>query len=227
MLKRIVCPLAVSMLILVLSGFLCAQGEKKIAYGILIDNTRSLETQFPQVKALAKGVVRRINQHGSVSIFSFVAQSNKRDPPAVITSGFESNQEKSLEGYIDNLRVEPGQTTLMDAIYSIAEKLNVKANLDKETFADKTIILVTDGEDRISKVKEKQLIKELRENGIKVYAVGLIQALDDEGGLIRKSPRATATEFLKKIAKETGGRVIFPKSKQIDLDTLLSELLTK
>ncbi|MBA2526734.1 MAG: hypothetical protein H0V18_13275 [Pyrinomonadaceae bacterium] len=56
----------------------------------------------------------------------------------------------------------------MDAIYSIAEILNAKVNLDKDTFAGKAIILLTDGEDRVSKIKEKQLIQALKESGIKV-----------------------------------------------------------
>ncbi len=73
-----------------------------------------------------------------------------------------------LDSYIDNLAIEAGQTTLMDAIYSIAEILNAKVNLDKDTFAGKAIILLTDGEDRVSKIKEKQLIQALKESGIKV-----------------------------------------------------------
>lgn len=53
----------------------------------------------------------------------------------------------------------------------------------------KVLILITDGEDRESKIKEKQLIAELKQNQIKVYAVGLVQELDEGSGLIRKSSR--------------------------------------
>src|ERR1700682_4716519 len=205
--------LTVLLLTLILSALASAQNEKKIVYAVLIDNTRSLETQFPQVRALAKGVVTQINQRGSISLFSFMAQGDKRHTLAVVTWGVEWSQDRRLlDTYIDNLRIEAGQTTLLDAIHSIAEKLNAKASFDKNAFADKVMILITDGEDRVSKVKEKELIKELKESGIKVCAIGLIQALDEYGGIIVKSPKETAIGFLKKITKETGGVVIFPKS---------------
>lgn len=215
-------------LTLALSSLAFPQSEKKIAYGVLIDNTRSLETQFPQLKALAKKVVRHVHQRGSISLFNFTAQGDKRNPRAIVTSGVEWSQDESLlNGYIDSLRIEAGQTTLMDAIYTIAGELDGKAGLDRDAFTDKIIILLTDGEDRVSKVKEKQLIKELKERGVKVYAIGLVQALDEEGGLIRKSPKETATTFLNRITKETSGRVIFPTSKQTEVDALLSAILAK
>jgi hypothetical protein len=217
-------PLAV-FLTLVLANTVIAQNEKKIAYGILIDNTGSLKSQFSEVKMLGKGLVKHVHQHGSISLFSFIRQSTKNDPLAVIKPGVEWSEDKSiLDRYIDNLAVEAGQTTLKDAIYSIAENLNTKMALDKDGFTAKVIILVTDGEDRVSKVKEKELIQVLNESGIKVYALGLVQELERDGGFIRRNPKDKAVDFLKKITKETGGRVIFPKG-QTNIDSLVRELL--
>lgn len=119
-------------------------------------------------------------------------------------------QDKNLlENYIDNLFVVPGQTTLMDAIGLAAEQVNAKARLDNVAFRDKVLFLATDGEDRGSKINEDQLIKILKKNGIKVYAIGLVKELDKEGGLIRKSPREKSKGFLEKITKETGGALCF------------------
>ena len=123
--------------------------------------------------------------------------------------------------------MQTGQTTLLDAIYSVAERLNTKVNLDRNAFSHKVLILITDGEDRVSKVKEKELIKQLKDSGVKVYAVGLVQELDRESGLIRRSPRCGAEEFLKRVTKETGGRVKFPTSIEQNVDGLLSELFVE
>jgi len=71
---------------------------------------------------------------------------------------------------------------------------------------------------------EPLVIKELKATGVKVYAIGLIRQLDADT-LIRISPRERAETFLTKITKETGGRAVFPKSKKIDVDGLLNELL--
>jgi len=112
----------------------------------------------------------------------------------------------------------------MDAINSVAEQVSTKANLDKDTFGDKIIFLITDGEDTASTIKEKQLIKTLKESGIKVYAVGLIKELNNyEETLFHRSKRERAIGFLEKITKETGGRAVFPKSKK-DVSSLLNEL---
>jgi uncharacterized protein YegL len=205
-----------------------AQVEKKSAYAILIDNTGSLRTQFSQVKAFGKGVVARIYQRGPVSLFNFKTQGSKTNSLAVVTSGIEWSEDISvLENYIDTLKVQPGQTTLMDAIYSVADSLNSKVNMGSNAFSEKVIILITDGEDRVSKVKEKQLVKQLHDCGVTVYAVGLVQELDREAGLIRRSTRPQAEEFLKRLTKETGGRVKFPKSNEQNVAGLLNELFAK
>lgn len=54
----------------------------------------------------------------------------------------------------------------------------------------------------------------MKENRIKVYAIGLLEALGTDGGFVGASPQVKSKDFLKKITKETGGRVIFPKEKQ-------------
>jgi uncharacterized protein YegL len=147
---------------------------------------------------------------------------------AVIISGVEWSQDKpALDTYMDSLLIVPGQTTLMDAIHSMAEQLNTKANLDKDAFGEKVIYLITDGEERESRIKEKQLIQILKESGIRVYAVGLIKELNNVGGVIQKAPKEKAVSFLEKITKETGGRVVFPKSKKNDVRVLLNELFAK
>jgi Ca-activated chloride channel family protein len=87
--------------------------------------------------------------------------------------------------------------------------------------------VITDGEDRVSKMKEKQLIEKLRETGIKFYAIGLVTELDAESGLLNKSPKTKAAEFLKRAAKETGGRAVFPRSSKADVSSLLNELFAE
>jgi len=192
----------------------------------LIDNTGSLRTQFKQVLTFGDAVVRQTREKGPVSIFSFASSGDKRHQLAVATLGIASSQDEAvLHKYIENLFVQPGQTALMDAIYTMAEGFQAKT--DQNSGGDRVIILITDGEDRISKVKEKQLTETLKDRGVRVYAIGMIQELDDDTGLTRKSTKEKATEFLQRITKETGGRVYFPKSENIDSDTLVKLLLAR
>ncbi|HVG34071.1 MAG TPA: VWA domain-containing protein [Pyrinomonadaceae bacterium] len=202
-----------------------AQTEKKVASAVLIDNTGSLRSQFDDVLFLGKGVVELSHRRGPVSVFNFKESDDKKFPQALISSGVQWSQDKNLiENYLDTLSITSGQTRLYDAIYYIAEQLNAKVDQDKDAFGDKAIFLVTDGEDRGSTIKDKQLIKLLRESGIKVYAFGLVKELDAEGGMIRMSQKEKAIKFLEKIAKETDGRVVFSKSKKDNVVSLLNAM---
>jgi len=206
------------------SGF--AQGDKKTAYAILLDNTGSLRSQFNQVEAFGKGLVHRTSQRGPVSLFSFMSEGIGQGSRARVTMGTEWTQdERVLNRYLDNIYVQGGQTTLLDAISLMAEKLDAKVDADKNAFSHKVIIVVTDGEDRVSNINEKKLISILHERGATVYAVGLVDELKSEGGLTRKSPRERAVDFLKSVTRETGGRVIFPKRGQADIDVIVGTLL--
>jgi Ca-activated chloride channel family protein len=219
---------AAFLLVLIFCDLSLAQNEKKVFYAVLIDNTGSLRTQFDYVKSLGKGVIEHIPQHGVISLFNFTTQGDVLNRTAVVTSGVPWTEDKTaLDDFILGLTIRPGRTVLFDGIYSIAETLNNKANLDKDAPSVKIIIVITDGEDRVSKINDKLLIEKLKETGIKFYAIGLVSELDVEGGLINKSPKTKAVDFMKRAAKETGGRAVFPKSSKTELSSLINELFAE
>lgn len=261
--KRISVSLLLGLLLAFFSTSAFAQSEKKTAYAILLDNTRSLEKQFPQVIIIGEGIASRVRERGPVSLFNFIT---KRDEDAfvdlygedaheggnhdlaVAAVGVEWSQDDNVLGqYIGGLSVVRGNTSLFEAVHSMAEALNKKVGAEKEAFGDKVIILITDGEHRVKhslggptvtrhiptddedewKEQEGRVISELKQSGIKVYAVGLIRELNAYGGLGHMSTKEKAESFLKKITRETGGRVVFPNSKKIDIEALLAELLGK
>ena len=74
------------------------------------------------------------------------------------------------------------------------------------------MILVTDGEDRVSYYKQEQLFARLREQDVQIYVIGFVNELDREGGFIRKSSKDRAVSLINKLALETGGRAFFPQS---------------
>jgi len=149
---------------------------------------------------------------------------------AVVTKPFEMEGNKrsfvadhgiaELSKYCDSLITIPNQklltvlgpqTTLLDAIEFIGD------SLDQESpDTNKVIILITDGEERSSRINQKELIQKLNEHKTSVFAIGLVQQLDKS--------RSKAVDLLKLITKETGGRVVFPKSDRQNLQSLLAEL---
>jgi uncharacterized protein with von Willebrand factor type A (vWA) domain len=156
--------------VLVLPTLTFAQSEKKGAYGILLDNTGTMRTQFETVKTLGKAVAQDVSKRGIVSVFNFETQGDINDRKnffAVATSGTEWSQDKNvIEKYIDNINIAAGKTTLWDAIRSMAKATDEKTKAEK--LSEKIIVLITDGEDRDSEVTDKQLIEELKGIGVKV-----------------------------------------------------------
>jgi hypothetical protein len=182
------------------------------AVGILVDNTGSLRTQFKLEVELAKEVVKGTKPETSLSLFRF--KSDKGTQTATLHVEVECDVDpKAIVKGIDGLSTLGGQTALIDTIQDAAEFLNEHS--DKcEKYSDRSLVLITDGEDRVSKVTVDKLVSYLTKSNIRVYAVGLTTELLDEAGFLGQSPRSKAEKFLKKITKETGGKVVFPKKSQ-------------
>ena len=210
-LSRILRLFPVLLLLLSLAGLCSAQDQKKISYAIFLDNSGSMRSQFDQVNAIGKAVMRQIRGRGPVSIFDFTTQGRLQDARAVVTPRLAASQDEGeLERAIDELFVIGGQTTLLDAVSVINDSFD-----QSNDASERVIILITDGEDRKSQITSATLIQKLKQSKTRVYAVGMVRAL---------SSRSKSENLLKNLTKETGGRVVFTSSDHDDLQRLISEL---
>lgn len=210
--RRIILILACAMVICMLGPIVRAQEQKKLAFGILIDNTGSMRGQFETVLNLGRGIVHQVHNHGPVSIFDFESEGigpGMRARPVVRIEA--SQNEELLSRTVDNLYVEGGQTTLLDAIDMIAGSLE-----QKFPDATKIIVVISDGEDRVSRIKKETLVQQLKEEKIAVFAIGLTQQLEKH--------KSKSTDLLNFLTKETGGRAVFPNSKTANVDQIVTAL---
>ncbi len=92
-----------------------------------------------------------------------------------------------------------GTTAIWDAIWAVSEELFSDAAKEKR----RAIILISDGVDTTSRVKNDEAIKRAISAEVAVYAVGIGDDQNFEG--IKKSS-------LRKIAERTGGRAYFPRN---------------
>ncbi len=200
--------------LVLLTSIVCtAQEDKKLEYAILIDSTGSMRSQFEVVLRLGKAVAHQVHDHGPVSIFCFRGEGIGRGSRAVATPLIERSQDENLiDRTTESIYIEGGQTTLLDAVEAMAERLN-----QPPAARDKVIILITDGEDRVRDKNRKEVLAKLKESKTSVYAIGLVEQLES-------GKRSKATDLLKSLTEETGGRVIFPKSNQLEIESLLNEL---
>jgi len=213
-------------LTVVCSTVVFAQAEKKVATALLVDNTGSMRSQFNLVIDVSRGIAEQAQPRGPVRSFAFMPQGSGPGSIAMVLPKVEWTEDQNLlTRTIDNLYIVPGQTKLLDAITSVAVDLNSRVALEPDAFSGKVIFLVTDGEDRSSKTNTKDLIKLLKESGIQVNAVGLVEELErDRFG--SSSKRVKAEDLLKKLTQETGGRVVFAKSRA-DATEVLQRLWNK
>jgi uncharacterized protein with von Willebrand factor type A (vWA) domain len=211
-LSQLIRGLAIALLIFTTAAFAIAQNKPKISYGLLLDSTGSMRSQFGTVLEIGRAVVHQAAPHGPISIFNFESQGIGRESKAVpVIRIQQSRDEAKLDRTIDGLYVEGGQTALLDAIEFIADHLQSSA-----PDSEKVIVIVSDGEDRVSKVNSKELIQQLKDRKIKAFAVGLVRELES-------GKRSKATKLLTTLSSETGGRAVFPEG-IVNIQEALKEL---
>jgi Ca-activated chloride channel family protein len=184
-----------------------SKSEVPTNYSLVIDNSNSLRPQIEKVIEASKIIINSNRPADETSIIRFVSSTKIE-----ILQDFTNNKAE-LSETLDNLYTEGGQTAIIDAVYLAAEKVNeYEKSRNANDRKRRALILVSDGEDRDSYYKEQQLFDLLKETDVQIYAVGFINDLSKEGGLISKSPQGKAKAFLEKLATETGGKVYFPNS---------------
>jgi len=91
---------------------------------------------------------------------------------------------------------------------------------------ERILVVITDGEDRASIAKPADLIEFVKARKVKVYVVGLLGDMSKESGVLAQSPAKKSKDFLLKLAKDTGGRVVFPKDKDT-ADAIVDSLFSQ
>jgi len=158
--------------------------EVPVSYGLVVDNSGSMRSQLQKVIDSARTIVES-NRPGDETFLVRFISSDKIET----LQDFTSNKEALMDA-LDNMYVEGGQTAVLDAVYLSAERVaQYKKGNALNDRRRRALILVTDGEDRSSYYKERQLFESLREEDVQIYIIGFVNELDKEGGLIHKSPR--------------------------------------
>ena len=192
--------------------------EVPISYGLAVDTSGSLRTQLQSVIDAGKSIVNT-NKPGDETFLVRFISSDK----IITEQDFTSNQDLLIDA-LDALYTEGGQTAVIDAVYLSAERLAEYKKGDDNDRRRRALIVVTDGEDRVSFYKQEQLFARLREQDVQIYVIGFVNELDKDGGFIRKSPRERSVNLINKMASETGGRAFFPQSLS-ELPQIASEIV--
>ena len=170
-----------------------------LEYGLLVDTSGSLRGQFDMVVDAAVAVVEAKAPTDEMFLLRFVSTDKIQ-----VVQEWTSDQALLKKRLNESLFIEGGQSAILDAVYEGAKHLSQR--LKSEHDARRAgLVLMTDGEDRVSYFKEVQLMKLVRELNVQVFVIGFTQ------GLAKNSSRK-ATSLLMKLAQESGGDAYFPSS---------------
>ncbi len=172
--------------------------DAPISVGLVIDNSGSMRNKRERVNSAALTFVRESNPDDETFIVSF-------DDEAYLEQDFTGSIGNLLDA-LDNIDTR-GETALNDAIYLSLEFVEAEGRMDK-----KALLVISDGEDSSSKYGFNSVLERAKEADVTVYAIGLLEANDERGGLFRRSPSQRARKELEELAEATGGQAFFPES---------------
>lgn len=188
--------------------------ERPIHYAIAIDTSGSFR-QLLSAELEAVSVIIKNNRDTDELFIERFVSSDKIEKLQDFT-----NDQNALLASLKRARIEGGQSAVLDALYVAVDHTANSAPKDDR----KAVIIITDGEDRMSFYGLEKVVGLLHETKVPVFVIGMVFMLDDTSGLIRKSPRTKAETLLTTIAAESGGRLFLVKN-LADLATAVREIV--
>jgi Ca-activated chloride channel homolog len=171
--------------------------EVPVSFGMVIDTSGSMKPKLQTVSDAAVSLVKQMRLDDEAFVASFKAESE-------LAQDFTSDS-RELEDAIGKLYTSGG-TALLDAIIATADYAQEKGKQRR-----KALVIYSDGLEKNSSVKEKEVMEAIKENEVQVYLVGFIDVEMEENRPFGKSPAKKAKELLSAIADDSGGRAYFPK----------------
>ena len=171
-----------------------------ISYGFVIDNSGSFRRLLEDVIQFVEKVTDEHKPADEVFFIRFVGPDRIK-----LDQEFTFARSEIMDS-AEAMYIEAGQTALIDAVRSAGVYFVENARPP----GIRSVILVTDGDERASISKPDETIKILKDAKIRAFAV----AVSDE---------KVQTKFLERLTRETGGKLFVLKSKG-ELRTIAGEV---
>lgn len=171
--------------------------EVPVSFGMVIDTSGSMRSKLQTVTDAALSLVKQMRQDDEAFVASFKAEPE-------LVQDFTTDR-RELEEALSQLYTSGG-TALLDAIIATADYAQEKGKRRR-----KALVIISDGLEKNSSVKEKEVMEAIKEDEVQVYLVGFIDEEMEEKSLFGRSPGKKAKDLLMRIADDSGGRAYFPK----------------
>lgn len=172
--------------------------ETPLTYGLMIDSSGSVRSQYAGIIRAAEQIVESNRPADETFLVRFI--SSDKIETAQETTSDKARLRKVLSEYY----VEGGSSAVIDAVYLSAQKL-AEQKVDIGNLRRRVLVLITDGEDRVSFYKQEQLFNLLAATDVQIFTIGLTQELKPQS-------RDKAINLLNRLAAATGGRTFLASS---------------
>jgi len=161
-----------------------------VTLGIVLDCSGSQRLQLDRMLSAVKQISETLNERDQAFLVRFV------DAAKISVVQELTNNKDEIVDAADGLYIEGGSTAVIDAVYISARYLSKNDNTEG---AQRALLLISDGDDSGSGKKLDETVLLLKENQIKVFAIGI-------------SDLKVSSKVLDRFTKETGGRTFLPRT---------------
>lgn len=169
--------------------------EAPVSWGLVLDRSGSMVGMIGDVYRAALHIIDEGTEQDEMFIVTF---NNKTE----LVEDFTSDRHR-LENSILGLQADGG-TALYDAIAFALD--HVRSGKHKK----RVLMVLTDGEDNMSRLKFRKLVERVQEEGVLIYTVGMFEGMDDRLLRMMGMGRRDARSELGKLAEATGAFAHFP-----------------
>jgi Ca-activated chloride channel homolog len=177
--------------------------DAPVNLGIVFDVSGSMKGKLDRARDALKAFIDTSHSDDDFFLVGFNQRANLL---AEFTDGESLSNKLTL--------VDPkGQTALYDAAYLGIEKVK------QGRHTRNAMLLISDGQDNSSRYTYSEVRKLLKEAGVQIYCIGIVEI----GGSAGSSLDMQGQAILEEIAQMTGGKAFFPRS-PVELEEIMTRI---
>ena len=186
------------------------QRDGPLSFGLLVDCSGSLRFQNSDLIRAGRSIIANMKPEDEAFVIRFISHDK-----ITLIQDWTSNRTK-LNSKLNEIYPEGGESAIVDAVYIAAQHIAERRKLETSPHRH-ALVLITDGEDRMSYYNLEQLLKLMRDSDLQIFVIGLVQQIE---GI---KPQEMAMGLLNALANETGGRV-FLMDRKLELQEISAEI---
>ncbi|MGH9838893.1 MAG: VWA domain-containing protein [Blastocatellia bacterium] len=166
--------------------------DAPVSLGIIFDVSGSMKGKLDRAREALRAFIQTSHSEDDFFLVGFNQRAN-------LLAEFTDGDTLSNKLHLVDAK---GQTALYDATYLGIEK--VKQGRHNRH----AILMISDGQDNSSRYTYGELRKQLKEAGVQIYSIGIVEMGGGAGSTLDMQGQA----ILEEVAQTTGGKAFFPRS---------------